>query len=306
MRVIEKQNYIKRFLQYVWRYLKKYISLISYIRYYIFRPKLKDTNKKTGITVSFTTYPARVKWLPVIVGSIIRQTMQPDRIVLYLSCEEFHNIDHKVFRQIREQGVQIELREGNLRSHKKYIYAMKEFPEDIIITVDDDIIYDKNLIKDLYNSYLEHPRAVSAKRVHQMIFDKSGNIIPYDRWLIATKNLINVESYALIATGCGGILYPPHSLDERVFDSLAIKETCIKADDLWLKIMELLRGTAVVLVKSNNYKLKHIWNTECEGLALDNVGTGENDKQLSNICHYFSLNLNQLVNQNGQQGKDLI
>lgn len=304
MRAIEKQNYIKRFLQSVWICLKKYISLISYIRYYIFRPKLKNSNKKTGITVSFTTYPNRVKWLPIIVGSIVRQTMQPDRIVLYLSSEEFHDIDDKVFRQIRYQGVQIELREGNLRSHKKYIYAMKDFPDDVVITVDDDIIYDKNLIKDLYNSYLKHPKAVSAKRVHQMIFNKSGDVVPYDRWLIATKNLIDIESYNLVATGCGGILYPPHSLDERVFDSSVIKKTCLKADDLWLKIMELLKGTTVVLVKSNHYKLNHIWNTEREGLALDNVGTGENDKQLRYICHYFSLDLNQLVYQNGQQGKD--
>ena len=170
--------------------------------------------------------------------------------------------------------------------------------------MDDDIIYDKNLIKDLYNSYLKHPKAVSAKRVHQIIFDKQGNVVPYDKWLIATKNLIDIESYDLVATGCGGILYPPHSLDERVFDSSVIKKTCLKADDLWLKVMELLKGTTVVLVKSKNYKLKHIWNTEREGLALDNVGTGENDKQLRNICHYFSLDLNQLIYQNGRRGKD--
>ena len=100
-----------------------------------------------------------------------------------------------------------------------------------------------------------------------------------------------------MATGCGGVLYPPHCLDERVCDAAVISSTCLYADDLWLKIMELLRATPVVLAKARSYKLKHVWNTECEGLALENVGNRGNDYQLESICNYYNIDLFSLIRQ---------
>lgn len=258
---------------------------------------LGKADNKIPITVSITTYPARVKWLPVVIGSLVRQTRQPDRVVLYLSRQQFHNLDSPVFKRIQEQGIQIVLCDDDLRSHKKYLYAMQSFPNDIIITVDDDVLYDKNMIEDLYQSYLKHPGAVSAKRVHKMVFDAQGRVRPYCKWDISTRDLINVESKELIATGCGGILYPPCCLDQRYNDVDLIKRSCMFADDIWLKIMELLAGTPVVLAQSKSYRLDLIWDTENNGLALDNVGGAGNDQQLNRICKELEVDLYQLLDQ---------
>lgn len=278
-------------IRYSWRIVKKSIAYLSYVKYFITKPTLICGQNPMSITVSFTTYPARVKWLPIVIGSIARQSRKPDRVVLYLSKEQFVNSKHYILKRIRKQGVDIKFVGGDIKSHKKYFYAMQEYPEDLIVTIDDDIIYDRNMIDDLYKSFIKHPKAVSAKRVHEITFHDNKKPKPYLEWKIGTKEIIDVESFALIATGCGGILYPPSRLDKRYLEKEIFMNKCLYADDLWLKIMELLQGTPVVLAKSNNYKLKQIWNTECGGLALVNVGGSGNDDQLEAICRHYNIDL---------------
>ena len=40
----------------------------------------------------------------------------------------------------------------DLKSHKKYFYAFKEFYNEIFITFDEDIFYNKNTISSLINT----------------------------------------------------------------------------------------------------------------------------------------------------------
>lgn len=285
----------------VWRKVKQILCYVSYIKYYIRDKKLEAANNDIPITVSLTTYPERVKWLPVVIGSILDQKRVPNRIVLYLSAEQFESRENAIFNKLKKQGIIIKFKQGDMRSHKKYIYAMQEYPEDIIVTVDDDIVYDKNLLDDLYASYKKHPKAVSAKRVHKIKFDKNNNVKKYCDWDIATKRYTDLESKELVATGCGGILYPPNSLNVQYLNADLIKETCMYADDLWLKVMELLNGIPVVLCHSKKYTLRHIWNTECSGLALENVGGTGNDEQLHNICSKLNINLYELIYEAGNE-----
>lgn len=293
---MNKRNPIYRILRVIWLFIKRIASYLSYIPYYISKPALPvNKDDKPELVVSFTTYPARVWCLPLVVGSILRQTKLPDKIVLYLSKEQFTNLDSPIFKSIKNQGVELVLVDGDLRSHKKYFYAMKQYPESIIITIDDDIIYDKHMINDLYQSYLRHPNAVSAKRVHCMKFNDEEMILPYLEWDYNTKQKIDVESLGLVATGCGGVLYPPNSLHQSWCDLNAIFSTCLCADDLWLKVMELKQGTPVVLAKSKSYSLKHAWGTDANGLGINNILNNENDKQLDNICKYLDIDLYQMI-----------
>ena len=45
---------------------------------------------------------------------------------------------------------------------------MKEYSKDAIITIDDDILYDKNFVKDLYLCHKKFPKCVCSRRVHCM------------------------------------------------------------------------------------------------------------------------------------------
>ena len=160
---IKKNNVTFILLKKIWNLYKMILCYISYIKFYIFKPSLKPSANSVSITVSLTTYPARVKWLPVVIGSILRQTRQPNRIVVYLSKEQFENDKIRVLKTLRKQGVEVVFENNDMRSHKKYLYAFISYPDDVIITIDDDIVYDKRMIEDLYNSYLKHLLFIPAK-----------------------------------------------------------------------------------------------------------------------------------------------
>lgn len=67
-------------------------------------------------------------------------------------------------------------------------------------------------MKTFYQSYIRHPEAVSAKRVHNIQFDQNGVVLPYAEWVIDTKEYVDTEVMGLMATGCGGVVSSSLSL----------------------------------------------------------------------------------------------
>lgn len=47
-----------------------------------------------------------------------------------------------------------------MRAHGKYHYAMQDFPNSIIVTVDDDMIYPNDTIESLWNAHVKYPNCV--------------------------------------------------------------------------------------------------------------------------------------------------
>lgn len=69
-------------------------------------------------------------------------------------------------------------------------------------------------------------------------------MIPYNKWEFNCTSL-KKPSYMLFATGIGGVLYPPNSLYKCALDIERVKNECLRADDVWLKVMEMLAETKV-------------------------------------------------------------
>ena len=79
--------------------------------------------------------------------------MKPDKILLWLAEEQFPGREADLPNNLVKDAVEdkFELRWcDDIGSHKKYFYAMQEFPDDIIVTVDDDMYYDTDMIRRLY------------------------------------------------------------------------------------------------------------------------------------------------------------
>lgn len=238
------------------------------------------------IIVSLTTYPKRMPTIYKVIASLFRQTYKPDKIILWLSEDQFPAKENEIPWELQEyvdKGLEIRFCEDDMRSHKKYLYAMKEFPEDIVVTVDDDLLYPNNMVEILVKSYLTYPNAVSAMRTHLMCITRDGEISLYDEWIKEYPNIVNTPCMQLLATSGAGTLFPPHSLDEHAFNTEAIKKLTYNADDLWLKIMQVIKGTPVVLVQKQQ-RLHYIEGTQEQTLWKTNIH--ENDIQLDNILSY--------------------
>lgn len=267
-------------------------SIIAYILRPLYTEKKQFVRVRNGINktidrdkkiiVSLTSYPARIETVPNVLHTLLTQTIKPDKIILYLAGDQFSNKIPICLTDCIDAGVEVCFCE-DLKPHKKYYYAMQSFPNDIIITVDDDMLYPPTLIEDLYNSYLQHPRCVSATRTHLIKTTDDGVIEPYSKWVKEYVKGYNIPSMQLIATGVGGVLYPPNIMNKILFSKEKIIDNCLFADDLWLKIIEVLSNVRVVQAVDSKLQLKLIDGTQEDCLSRNNLDQGENDVQWDKI-----------------------
>lgn len=197
------------------------------------------TDESHQVIVSMTSFPARIDSVWIAIASLLNQTYKPKKIILWLAEEQF--TEHKLpksLRRLSKRGLEIRYCE-DVRPHKKYYYAMKEFPNDYIITADDDILYPENHVEKLYRASMDKPNTVICTWSHVIATDKAGGFVPYNDW---KDDSLEDVSMMLLPVGCNGVLYPPHSLHEEAFNLEQIHKY-IYTDDLWLKCMEVLQGT---------------------------------------------------------------
>ena len=202
------------------------------------------------LIVSLTSFPARIAFVPQVIDCLLAQTRPADEIVLYLSEDQFPARDTELPEVLREAASAGHLRirwvSGNLKPHKKYIYAFREYSKDIVVTVDDDVLYDRKLLEHLWKTHLQYPDAVVAGRTHLITRDSRGRPRPYASWLRRVMGFEEGPSMQLFAVGIGGVLYDPEWFPEELYDERVIIDTCLLADDLWLKTMEAAAGIPVV------------------------------------------------------------
>lgn len=253
------------------------------------RNAVNTQEREKKIIVSLTSYPERFSYIHLALKSIMLQTMKPDKIIVWLDEDVVRNQFTKQMLELEQYGVEYKNRPGDLKPHKKYIHAMQEYPEDIIITVDDDVIYVSDLIESLMQTHEKYPNAVCARRVHKIIKSADGNIAPYDNWLGEYMDS-KVPAHDLLATGVGGVLYPPHCLGKKAFDAECIQKLCLKADDVWLKFMELFSETKVVWAPCFIPAPEAIEKKQSSNLSNENVNQNMNDIYLKNVIDYFHVN----------------
>lgn len=238
------------------------------------------------VIVSLTTYPGRIDRVHIAIESLIHQTRPADMIVLWLAEDQFPGGESSLPERLlalKEHGLAIEWCE-DIKSYKKLIPSMRKWPDDIIITADDDIIYRVDTIETLLESYARHPDCVSTVRAHLMLFDDMGQPLPYNDWKPEYSFFIDTPHMALFPTTGAGTLFPPGIMPEEFFNEQAYMELCPKADDIWTKCMLTLAGVPVVLAAENT-KLMCVDGTQTETLYAHNL-TG-NDAQLAAVLEVY-------------------
>lgn len=222
--------------------------------YFRITPTSLGSNKKKGgpqVIVSLTSFPKRFHTLYLVIESLLRQTVMPDRIILYLTITQVIDIDRlpSNLKKLQRRGLEIVLCPDEIRSHTKYFYAMQQNPDDIIITVDDDLFYRSDLIENLLKSMSENPGCVIANWTKEIIPGKGK----YTDWPDKTGDTAKSKNYLIL--GVSGVLYPPHSLHPDVFNVENIRKLSLTADDIWLTAMLLKQGTEIVF---SGYKYNHL------------------------------------------------
>lgn len=249
----------------------------------------KDFRFAPKLIVSFTSFPARIDTVYKTLSSIYQQTQLPDKVILWLAIPQFPKMDEELPESLlayKKMGLDIRWVDEDIRPHKKYYYAMQEYPDDLIVTIDDDLTYDPYMLETLFASYLHFPHAVSSVRSHLMLQEEDGQVASYAKWVKEFSGVVATPSMQLFSTSGAGTLYPPRCMDAEVFNLEQIKNLSLNADDLWLKVMQLRKGTPTVLVRENE-KLRVVEGTQEHALQNTNVYQDANDTQLKKILDIY-------------------
>lgn len=262
-------------------------------------PKVNRTARNPQLVVSLTSYGRRVaNVVPYTLISLLRQSLKPDRIVLWLDRENWSadNLPKKI-KRLQKYGIEVRFCK-DLRSYKKLLPALKVFPDDVIVTVDDDEIYRKDLIEGLYKAYLSDPNKIYSHHACYPSLNPEGQLRPYNDWFTPASN-----KHWIMPLGVSGVLYPPHCLHPDVDKEELFMKLCPLADDLWFWIMALRQGTSHVVLDPDRvlgccfdtlYQFLH----KDSNLAYFDYKLGLNNSQMKAICAHFNLDFQDLTHLN--------
>lgn len=268
----------------------KYFNIFTpfVYKHTLFKPYgLTKKKRNVKIIASLTSFPARIESVWITIETIMRQSVKPDEIILWLAKSQFNEIESvpkSLINQI-ERGLTIKFCD-DLRSHKKYYYSMKENPNDIIVTFDDDMFYPYNTIEKLFNMHRKLPNDVICSCAS---FLEKG-LIESD-WIKPVEAVISSAFLSMV--GCGGVLYPPHSLYKDTFNKEIMFKCTPNADDLWLTMMAFLNDTKLTCLRYQPYPIT-ITDTQNHSLFVTNNSNAglNNDVQWKSLLKEYRNELN--------------
>ena len=238
------------------------------------------------IVVSLTTYGKRLSQVYRTIESIMQGTLKPNHIVLWID-EDTEYIPITLRKQ-EIRGLEIR-RCKDIRSFKKLIPSLKTYPDASIITIDDDLIYNEDFVENLVREHKKEPKVICANRVHKIVLGQDGKPVSYMDWKWCSSEL--GKSNLNFFTGVGGVLYPPHSLNDEVFNQDVFLDICKYADDVWFFAMGLLNGTEIKKVPTNDPQ--YLLNEDVQDVALSVSNTDfqncGNDVQIRKVFEKYNI-----------------
>jgi hypothetical protein len=248
-----------------------------------------ETNRTTKVIVSLTTFPERINLVHKALYSIMGQTYKPDKIILWLAKSQFPNKENDLPIKVTElvnYGLSIMWVDKDIKSYKKLIPTLKLYPNDIIITADDDLYYPKDWIISLIESYNSYPDDIHSHLITRISYKKGNvNILPRD------KELINKPSYSNKLLGGSGTLYPPHSLSNEVLNEKVFMKIAPTSNDIWFWGAALKQKTKIRWIKNNMKELYYVEGSQDTKCLTDINDSNEKlfFKHMVNVIDYFDL-----------------
>lgn len=231
---------------------------------------------KKQVIVSMTSFPAAIPYAQKAVESILNGSVLPDKIILYLTFSQFgeKGIPQELLNLSQNNPIfEIRNYDKDIRSYRKLIPAFSDFPDAVIVTVDDDVAYHKNMLRDLLILHAQHTNAVLAHRAKLMKPGKPYRKWKKYRWYNFLFKKIHCD-FRNIQTGVGGVLYPPHSLKSEMLDISLFTRIAPTTDDIWFWAAAVANNIPVIPVPFGHNKPKSLNKPRNLSLKTTNFKSG--------------------------------
>ena len=240
---------------------------------------------KLPVIVTLTSIPSRIKTLSITIKSLLAQDRTPEKIVLWLNEELKGNLP-KGLSKLQSDLFEIRFSPYHF-SHRKLLHSLLAFPDKILITCDDDMIYHSSALRLTYEQHLKHPDKVIGNRCREISYYQDGSVKPYLQWPFVIRPL--KDERLLMPVGAFLVLYPPHVLKDIVTNVELFTKISPKSDDLWFKTCTLLNDR--LSISSDRPPPEPIPIFGTQSVALKHINNTEDfkRKQWENIIAHFEL-----------------
>lgn len=223
--------------------------------------------------ISLTSYPGRINTVHEVIQSLKRQKHPYQKIILWLAEGQFSKKESelpKALLDLVDAKFQICWCKEDIRSYKKLIPALINYPEEIIVTCDDDIIYPEDWLSRLMESYYENPDVIHCLRGRSIEIDEAKKgFKPYSTWRLIDTPIF--ETKRILLTGAGGCLYKKSLLMDDVLDVDKFTNLCPDADDVWFWSSAIRKGTKIKVARNPLNKLNEIEGSQESSLWSENI-----------------------------------
>ena len=249
---------------------------------------LEKRDKK--IIVSLTSFPERINDIHYCIYSLLTQNFKPDMVILWLAEEQFPNKEEDLFGdllKLRNNGLTIKWYH-DIGSYKKLIPVLKEYPDDYIVTADDDIFYHNSWLENMWNQYKKFPNTIITSKARRITFNSNNLIDDYANWEVINENM--GSSFLNFPIGSGGTLYFPNSLNEKVFDESLFLELCPTVDDVWFWAMAIINKSKITIIDEPLDSFKYINVARESGVLKESTLNNTNEMkniQMNNVVNKF-------------------
>ena len=249
------------------------------------------TTKKRAqkIIVSLTTYPKRIGTIWLTIETLLRQNTKPDEVILWLAESQFPNktgdLPENLLR-LQQRGLTIRFCD-DLRSHKKYYYALQQYPNDLVVLADDDMFYPKDTVRKLTEMHKKWPNDICCMTAQ--VIEPDFSAVP-SVWRNPRLDEHDLQHTDRIQAFTGsGTLIPPNALHPDAFDRERIRQLCLHADDLWITFMAQRNGTKITTSRTWRPFPICIYGTAEGSLYYINGEGKQNDVQWKNLLEHYRI-----------------
>lgn len=202
--------------------------------------------RKIPIIISLTSHPARIDSAYKTIRTLLHQSYLPDHIILWLAKEQFvsETTLPTNLMELKKYGLEIRWYH-DIMAYKKLIPALKEFPNALIVTVDDDWYYPRNMLEILIEEHDLYPNDIICHAVTHPYLDDDNKIRTNNR----DQDYSGTASYFHKILGGSGALYLRELLDSEVFNEDCFLKEAATNDDIFFWAMAVKKGTKIRLPK---------------------------------------------------------
>ena len=175
--------------------------------------------------------------------TLLNQDYKPDKVILWLAKEQFPSINDipQKIQDLQKYGLTIGWWQ-DIRSYKKLIPALHEYPNAIIVTVDDDWYYRRDMLKILVEEHQKYPNEIICHAIThpELTDDNKLRMVKEDNEEYRAKS-----SYFNKILSGSGVLFKKEFLDDDVLKEELFMEYASTNDDIWFWAMAVKKGTKI-------------------------------------------------------------